>query len=137
MIRDFYRRSVLQRTFARVETIQDILEGALYYNTDEKIKYSLVCANTEEQKPYSYYNQVCDLAKSGYLQVTWEDSLDTPFPLGKRLVEMTLTVEGQKLLDELRQKSALGRLKTRLVDLLWVVLTAVATTLATLKLTGH
>jgi hypothetical protein len=80
----------------------------------------------------SMYFQILQLEKEKYINVTWEHAPDGYM----QLKQISLTVEGMKLLDDLQHKSRFGMLKARFRDLLWIVVTTIITTLIVLKLKG-
>ena len=84
----------------------------------------------------SFYSQLMQLEKDGYVTLVWEPFVNERMNDGLQLAQAMLTVSGHKLLQELREKSAPGRVKKRVVDLVWIVLTSIATTLAVLWVRG-
>ncbi len=70
------------------------------------------------------------------INIEWEDWVTSDGEKMLKLKQISLTVQGHQLLDEIKQKSKIGVIKKRFWDLFWVVLTTILTTLIVLKLKG-
>lgn len=129
------RRGLIRGNFLGIDSLQGILECATWYAGPGSPGGSVVfCASRDDaQQPDSLLATICRLEDEGFLQAIWgpEDEGGVI-----QLESLTLTVAGHKLLAELREKTAAGRLKRRLSDLLWIIVVSILTTLATLQVKG-
>ena len=119
-----------ERGLFSLHTVQDYLELACWYGDEEGVQF--ICTQDQMTDYGSMYSELNQLTEEGYLLVEWE-----PYPLenepdGLLLKQITLTTAGHKLLDELDGKSKTGKLKKRVSELAWVVITSMATTLVVL-----
>ncbi|MHC4123901.1 MAG: hypothetical protein ACYSSI_10035 [Planctomycetota bacterium] len=126
----FARESLIRKDFFGIDSIQGLLELATWYSPDS-VQF---CCNLSDKNSHdSMYFQLLQLEKEGYLNLEWE-----PYEEDKtvQLSKISLTTQGRKLLEELKAKSKSGRLKQRLINLFWVVVTSIITTLVVLKIKG-
>ena len=71
------------------------------------------------------------LEEDGYVKSEWEETSDQE-GAHWNLQKIWLTTKGRELLHTLHERSRAGRWKKRIIDLSWVIGTAIATTLITL-----
>ena len=125
----FYRQSYLRKDFFGIDSIQGLLEMATWYYKGYVIfHYNLA----DKDNCNSMYFKLLQLENEKHINVVWEPAPDEKI----RLKQISLTTEGMKLLDDLQHKSHFGVLRKRLLDLLWIVVTTIVTTLIVLKLKG-
>jgi hypothetical protein len=131
-MRSFERRSLVPGSAFGLDSVQGYLELPEWYG-----KHHVIIAfdPTDRERFDSMYFQLLQLEKDGLIVIQWEPrSYD-----GKELLtlkQISLTTAGQKLLAELKAKSKLGKLKERLVTLLWAVVASILTTLLVLAIKG-
>lgn len=79
------------------------------------------------------YRRFKMLENEGFIKVDWEEN-----PEDNQVIMRgyELTIKGHLLLDELQNKSSYGRLRQHLADLIWIVITSIATTLVVIKFKG-
>ena len=123
---DFYRSSLIKRGLLGLDSIQGLLELSTWYVGDDG-GYITLSKKTSGHSGRNF-ETLKQLEKEGYVTLKFLDENNE----GVKLESVTLTISGHKLLAELRDKSAKGRLKKRLGDLVWVILTSVLTTLVVL-----
>lgn len=82
------------------------------------------------------YFQLIQLEKDGLIVTQWEPGSSYDGKANVTLKQISLTIAGQKLLNELMAKSRSGRLKERFHTLLWAVVASIITTLIVLAIKG-
>jgi hypothetical protein len=110
-----------------MQSVQGMLEFAETYDGRDVVNIALV-ADTELGR------MLKQLEEEGYVKLGLE-----PHPNREgfsTLQRLSLTVKGYEHLHTLRQRSGLSRLRKRLADIGWVVITAALTTLLTLYVRG-
>lgn len=125
-MKDFTRKTIFVRRPLGVDSIQGLLELSTWYN-DNKYLYLGFPDNND-----TLIVPLRQLEKEGYVIIKIskdERGLDT-------LDEINLTISGYKLLSELREKSAMGKLKKRIGDLAWIIATTIVTTVVVLWIKG-
>ncbi len=137
---NFYRTTLIPKNGLGIDSIQGFLEMANWYNDCRTI---LVCNKKDKDKHGTVFFILNQLEKDGIVNIEWSYN---SFPNDKDMKDMlelkqiSLTVQGYKLLDELQNKSKFGSLKIRIKNLIWIVLTtiitAIITTLVVLKFKG-
>ena len=126
---DFARKSLSPKGISGIDSIQGILELALWYEGGGiKLNFSAV----EKNYSHSQLNAIRRLEKEGYIIVQYSERVDNFL----QLESIALTVSGHKLLNELQDKSSSGKLKKRITDLLWIIITTIITTLVVLWIKG-
>lgn len=131
----FYRTTVIPTDPFGLDSIQGLLEEALTYNNGEH--WSVSFDPCDLTKPNSILFNLKELEKSGYVNLVLEDMNQDGIGPNLRMTHLSLTIEGRKLLEELRERSRWGRFRRRIVDLIWILVTSSATTLAVLWLKGE
>ena len=129
-----YQNTILPRTFFGIDTIQGLLEIANGF-TNDKDQLRICEPEDKLDNPNSFYARINDLAKNGYVTVEWKPRTDSS---GNRnnveLNKLALTVQGHLLLDDIRKRSKPARLRSRIVELIWVVITSIVTSIITLRI---
>lgn len=113
-------------------TCRGILEQVAYYHPQTVI---LCFRKDENSLANSFGSKLKKLEDDGYIVtklIEYEKDEDL-----FQIDSMALTADGEKLLMELRSKDFTNRFKDNFFNLLWVILTAIATTLITLKIKGN
>jgi hypothetical protein len=129
-MKDFARASIIRRDFFGFDSIQGLLELATWYDEGKDVHF--VFSRKTSKYSHRLLDTLKQLEREGYVTLQFSDTED-----GHMCLEsITLTINGHKLLAELREKSAAGKLKRRLGDLVWVILTSILTTLAVLWVKG-
>jgi hypothetical protein len=130
------RSTFIRGDFFGMDSLQGLLElASRYEGVDAPPGYVMFCAvRGEEKHPDSFFSTIVRLQNEGYLQAEWVPSEDNSY---LQLHRLTLTIAGHKLLAELKEKSAAGRFKRRLSDLIWVIVVSILTTLVTLQVKGE
>ena len=132
-MRTFFRKKLLREDFLGLDSVQGYLELATWYSSNAGIR--LFVHKSDGSPPDTMLAEFSRLEKEGYVEVQWE-----PYGDGDdeemMLKSICLTTAGHKLLSELQERSAGGRLKRRASDLLWVVVVSMLTTLVTLQVKG-
>jgi hypothetical protein len=153
MIRQLQRKTLLPTQSWGLDSVQGLLEFAENPGNIFKIVFDTNDIN-DFSSPYFHFKQ---LEKEGYLNIQWLEYASTDKKTesngniyialisdedksrlkGNEVLmnQVSLTTSGRNLLEDLRQKAKLGTLKKRIIDLLWVIATAIITTLITLKIT--
>lgn len=135
-MRYFYRKTLTVNPF-EFDSVQGLLEAARWCDFSAGVIQLFVDEDSRE-RPDSLYSEILRLEKDGYLEVEWEPREHDSGKL--QLRSMTLTTPGHELLARIQEKSAVGRLKRRVADLIWIVVTAifvsVVTTLVTMQIKG-
>lgn len=124
-----YRTTFIPGNGFGTDSIQGWLEFSLGYDRRE---WEVSCGKNDTESHSSPYFMLNQLKSEGYLYLEWETRKDG----GHTISQLSLTVDGHKLLDELKLKSKSGTLKKRITDLSWVVVTTICTTLLVLKIKG-
>lgn len=129
-MKNFERQSILRQNFFGIDSIQGLLELATWYNEEKESGFSF--SLDDDTSAHGVFNTLKQLEKEEYINLE--------FATGKEghveLKTITLTIKGHKLLTELRDKSGAGKIKKRLADLGWVVITSVITTVLVLWIKG-
>lgn len=110
-----------------------MLALAQRYNTGDVI-IRLCCPISEKNKQGSALFNYLQLEKEDLVNIVLIESKDDPEML--EIDQMSLTVKGHQLHEELKNKSTIGSLKERVKSLIWVVLTTICTTLIVLTIKG-
>lgn len=125
-----YQNTILPRTFFGIDTVQGLLELAENFGPGVRL-----CAPESEIKnPDSFYARVSELVKDGYLTSQWTPMVDGTGEPSLELNRLALTVQGHLLLDDIRKRSKLQKFRSRISELLWVVISAIVTSFITVKL---
>ncbi len=114
-------------------SIQDYLVLASYYHEGHII---FSCSPEDKTKHGSMLFVLNQLEANEQINIEWEDWVTSDGEKMLKLKQISLTVQGHQLLDEIKQKSKIGIIKKRFWNLFWVVLTTILTTLIVLKLKG-
>ena len=119
----YTRKTIIRTNFFGLDSVQGLLEAAEWYG-DGHVILSF--------PPGEIVDLVNQLAQEGFVVASWNAASDGVLKLAK----LGLTIKGHEQLHMLRQRSGTGRLRKRLADLGWIILTSVLTTLATLQARG-
>lgn len=126
----FERKTLLKTDWFGLDSIQGIL-----YFIDRYSDGSFLCFDQSTVSDvtgiYFYFQQ---LEKDGYVVLNLIPKGNNPNILILR--SAALTINGRKLLDELTAKSKSGSVKKRLIDILWIVVVSMITTLIALWIKG-
>ena len=125
-----YRKLFSENPFG---SIQDYLEMAEWYH-EGHVRFS--CHPEDKTKHGSMLFVLNQLEANKQINIEWEDNVASDGEKMLLIKQLSLTVQGHKLLDEIKQKSKIGVIKKRFWNLFWVVLTTILTTLIVLKLKG-
>jgi hypothetical protein len=132
-MRSFFRKRLIREEFFGLDSVQGYLEMATWYSTDGGVRF--VVHDSDRMRPDSMLSEILRLQNEGYVEAQWE-----PYGDGTsdqmELKAISLSIAGHKLLAELQEKSASGKLKKRFSDLLWVIVVSILTTLLTLQVKG-
>lgn len=118
------RERLLREPFG-LDSVQGYLELATWYG---KGRVVFGCHTSDRDVFDSMYHRLLQLEAEGYLLLEWSARDDDPEHVS--LEQIALTIAGHKLLTELQLKSKWGKLKDRLIGILWAAATSVVTTLA-------
>ncbi len=125
----FHRTKFFSENVFGIDSIQGLLELGKWYELGQ-VRF---CFSTIEgelaNKPLQALKQ---LQSEGYLTIR----LSAPDDETATLESISLTIAGHKLLSELHERSASGKLKKRLSELVWVVITSIVTTIVVLWIKG-
>jgi hypothetical protein len=132
-MRTLFRRKLVREDFFGLDSVQGYLEMAAWYSADSGVRF--VVRESDRTRPDSMLSEILRLESEGYVDVQWEPYGDANSDQ-QMLRRITLTTAGHKLLAELQETSASGKLKKRLSDLVWVIVVSVLTTLLTLQVKG-
>ena len=130
-MRHLYHKRFTPEHLLGFDTVQDYLELACWYCEGG---VNFICTQDDKASYKSMYSELNQLEKEGYLLVEWEPYALEDEPDGVLLKQITLTAAGHKLLEELNERTKTGRLKKRISELAWVIVTSIATTLVVLWL---
>ena len=131
---DFYRKTLMPSAMMRLDSIQGFLEFAINYKNG---RYGyLVCKLSDKENHESVYYILNRLESEGNISIDWQDYPSSNDEKMIKLNQISLTTNGHKLLEELTHKSKLGTYRKKIVDLFWVILTSIITTLVALKFNG-
>jgi hypothetical protein len=116
----------------RLVTTRDALEWARDYDGRLMRVLFPVEGPDMHRGPVAQFNR---LQEAGYLRVSWEEERrdDGAFMAIKSIV---LTTSGEDYLRDLTRRGLRSRVGARMVELLWIILTTVITTIVTLLLVG-
>jgi len=132
-MKDFYTTSIISKDILGLDSIQGYLDMAHWYHNGH---IKLVDQKKNEKEHGSFIFTLNGLEKDKLINIEWLEYKDDTQEEMLKLKQISLTVQGHKLLDELKDKSKKGRIKKRLSDLLWIIVTTVFTTLLVLKIKG-
>lgn len=130
----FERTSIFPSWPFGLDSVQGYLELAAWYAQGDVIFH---CNARDETTFHSMYYCLSRLEKEGYLDLDWAPRTSSSGEDVLELNQIALTTLGRELLSELQARSRSGKLKANLTTIVWAVATSVATTLATLALTGE
>ncbi len=130
-MKQFARKGIIPKDIFGLDSIQGLLELALWYEDGDYIQFHFNASDSN--KSHSLLTGFKQLEKEGYITL----QLVKDAKHGFTLRSLVLTIKGHKLLKELKDMSTTGKFKNRLGDLLWVIITATATTLVILWLNGN
>lgn len=131
--------SLHRRTFFPTEYMfgLDSTQGYLEFaESSQENKAQIVFDNKDEASFLSHLYRLKQLERERLIEVSWSTRKTED---GKEYVsidQMCLTTSGKEFLEKLRVASKRGRLTNRLKDLVWTILTSIATTLVVLYLKG-
>lgn len=132
-----YRKHLIPRVIDPFRTGTDSVQGLLEYPDRETAFPTCICySSAPGEYSHRLWRRIEALVEDGYAKITYHDETmgnKAPYHF---IDSAELTIKGAILLDDLQAKSARGRVRSRMSDLIWVVVTTIVTTLATLKLTG-
>ncbi len=115
-----------------LDSTQGYLEFADYYPDGGS---SVVFSKSDENNFSTHMYKLKQLESEGYLTIEW-----TPYESEKEgmvtINQICLTTSGKELLDKLHKSSKIGHLKSKIINLVWVVLTSIVTTLVVLEIKG-
>ncbi len=123
----FARDTLLPKDFFGLDSIQGLLEMAMTYDKED-IGFGF-------NSNHPIYTYLCQLEKEGYIHTEWSPYNDDPKT--KALDQISLTIAGHKLLEEIKNKSRTGKIKKRIIDLIWIIITTIITTLIVLYFKGN
>ncbi|MDA3877774.1 MAG: hypothetical protein PF483_11880 [Halothiobacillus sp.] len=130
-MRPFERKSFHPVNPFGLDSIQGYLELAEWYS---KKTVTLSWDPKTLDQFGSMYWQLRQLEQEGLVVAEWAPRESSEGRETITLNQIALTITGQKLLGELRAKSPSGKLKERLVTLLWVIIASLFTTLVVLAI---
>ena len=115
-----------------LDSTQGYLEFADYYSADDVI---IVFSKSDENDFSTHLYKLKQLESEGYIKVDWKpyESEEDDRVIIKQIC---LTTSGKELLDKLHKSSKFGNLKGKVINLIWVVLTSIVTTLVVLEIKG-
>src|SRR5512134_1616627 len=131
-MRPFERASLAPTWPFGLDSVQGYLEMPKWYD-GKKVIFS--CDPTDVHRFDSMYFQLTQIEKEGYLVIEWQPQTFS----GREMLtikQLALTTSGRKLLTELQAKSRWGKVKLRLVTIVWAAVTSIVTTLAVLAVKG-
>ncbi|MBN1839945.1 MAG: hypothetical protein JW802_07890 [Campylobacterales bacterium] len=132
-MKKLYRTTFFPENFFGIDSVQGYLEMANWYEGEH---VSFVCNKEDKSKHGSMLFILNQLETDDNIKVEWADYKTYDDKDALQLKQISLTVKGHQLLDDLKKKSRIGAFKKRAVDLLWVITTTIVTTLITLKVKG-
>ena len=112
-------------------SIQDYLELALWYHEGH---VQFACDPDDKTNHGTMLFVLNQLEANEQINIEWEDSVESDDRKMLIIKQISLTVKGHQLLNEIKQKSRIGIIKKQFRNLLWVVLTIIFTPLVILKL---
>lgn len=115
-----------------LDSIQGYLEMPEWYSKDH---VRFFCEEKDRSRFGSMFFQLLQLEKEGFLIIEWVPSDDDGREM-HQLKQVSLTVDGHKLLNELKGKSRSVKMKERLITLFWAIITSTLTTLIVIALKG-
>ena len=133
-MKDFYCETFIPKDpLLGLDSIQGYLEMAHWYHKGYVTLVDYVKNTSEHGSMIFILNQLkkddlINLELTKYKNDDGEDLLE--------LKQISLTIAGHKLLEELRKKSKRGQIKQRIKNLFWTVITTIITTLLVLKMKG-
>lgn len=130
MIRRYSRKTLFSQNAFGLDSIQGLLEMSDWYDT-ANLKISF--RRSDLDRPTSILSRIKQLEKEGHISVNLKEDKDNML----QLTSIALTVNGHRLLKELTTDSTWGNFRYRFVQLFWVVLTSVVTTLVVIWLKGE
>ena len=135
-MKDYYSKRFFAKdmhTMIGLDSIQGYLEMAHWYHKGH-IKFADNRKNKNEH--WSILFILNQLEDEGYIKTEWIEYKNDEDENYLELKQISLTTSGHKLLDELREKSKRGKLKKRIANIGWTIITTILTTLLVLKLKG-
>jgi len=114
-------------------SIQDYLEMASNYKEDY---FTFCCDPDDKDKHNSMLFILNKLEADELINIEWGSY---PRDGGKeylQIKQLSITVKGLQLLDEIKQNSKFEIVKKRIGNMLWILVTTIFTTLIVLKLKG-
>lgn len=132
-MRPFERKSLARVWPFGLDSVQGYLELPEWYPRGDVI---FSCDPADHRRFGSMYFQLVQLEEDGLVNIEWEPQKSDDGRDLMILKQISLTTSGYKLLGELRAKSRFGKLKERLVTLIWAVGASVVTTLVMFVLKG-
>jgi hypothetical protein len=126
----FYRKTLFnQELVFGLDSVQGYLE---FSNSSQRNKSQLVFSPEDEGRFDSAFYKLKQLEHENYIEAKWELRENENGEKYFHIVQMCLTTSGHELLDKLTNNSKVAKLKHRVVNLLWVIVTSIATTLIVL-----
>lgn len=113
--------------------IREYLEMAETYHNGSVI---WVCPKSDKTRHGSMLFHLTQLEEDGYITTEWSDCKTHDGSEALELLQISRTVKGYNLLDKLKVKTPIGSIKKRVIDILWVVITTIITTLIVLAIKG-
>jgi len=130
-MKEFARKSIFPKDhLSGMDSIQGILELALWYDNGKHILMNFSTGKTEYS--HSLLTTIRQIEKEGYIITQFSETQNNLV----QLESINLTISGHKLLEELQNNSSSGKLKKRMADLLWIIVTTILTTLVVLWING-
>lgn len=115
----------------------DSTQGYLEFATSSEENKSQVAFGADQENNYStHLYKLKQLEKEGYIDIEWSRYVNSTGDEYIKIKQMCLTTSGRELLTQLKRKSRKGELKERTKNLIWVILTSIATTLIVLQIKG-
>lgn len=138
-MRNYYKtaprpfRKIPANLYPGLDSIQGFLEWAQDYEVERH--YGITVAVPEDIDQHdSITFTLKQLSNDGDISITFLDSDAEGW--GGPIDQMSLTPQGHKHLDDLIKKSYWWSLRTRLVNLLWIVVASSVTTVVVLEIRG-
>lgn len=122
---ELYQKRMKPDDFIGLDTVQGHLHLAKVYENGKYMK--LAASQLDEGRGIPVLSR---LQEEGYLEMELSPSEDGIVTLEK----ISLTISGYQLLEELNEKSLPNKIKNRIVNAVWSIVTAFITTLMVLWL---
>lgn len=134
----FYRDKLYDASPLGSDSIQGILMMTDWYCPNGEKSANLILDVDRYNEIGTLEYHINHLKEEGYIDIRTSpyESESEPERNFVLLENIGLTVKGHQLLDELKKKSRIGRLKDRFSNIIWTVITASITTIVILELKG-